>query len=140
MIVHSSKHSKRSTFTSIVLLIVIGLIFFIVTACSKEEKGEKQDDMINSTTTDTSKTLQPVNEDKSKIIINITKEGEVWIEGEKIELDSIQSRAEDLKKKFPEGKLIVYQDKDSPSKIVTEVSDLVSADETRIVIVSATKE
>ncbi len=140
MIVHHRKYSKRSTFASIVILIVIGLIFSILTACSKEEKGEKQDEMKNRTTSDSSKTLQPVNADKSIIAIRITKEGEIWIEGEKIDLYTIKSRMEDLKKKFPDGKIIVGKDKDSPSKIVTEVSNLVSPDEIRNVVVHVTKE
>ena len=49
-----------------------------------EDKGEKQDDMKNKTTTDTSKNLQPVNADKKKMTIQITKDGEVWIQGEQL--------------------------------------------------------
>ena len=134
---HHSKHSKRSAFASIVILIVISLIFSILTACSKEEKAERQDDM---KTTDTSKTFQAVNEDKNKIIIGITKEGEVWIEGEKSDLNLIQSKIENLKNKFPDGNITVYKDKDSPSKIVAKVSDLVGADEIINVVTHATKE
>ena len=137
MKVHHSKHSKKNSSASIVILIVIGLIFSILTACSKEEKAERQDDM---KTTDTSKTFQAVNEDKNKIIIGITKEGEVWIEGEKSDLNLIQSKIESLKNKFPDGNITVYKDKDSPSKIVAKVSDLVGADEIINVVTHATKE
>ncbi|MFC1841127.1 tetratricopeptide repeat protein, partial [Thermodesulfobacteriota bacterium] len=64
------------------------------------------------------------NADKSIIVISITKEGEIWIEGEKVELNTVKSRIEDLKNKFPAGKIIIGKDKDSPSEIVTEVSNL----------------
>ena len=136
MKVHHSKHSKRSAFASIVILIVIGLIFSIVTACSREEK---QADMRNNPVDDTSKTPPPGNVDKGKIIIGITKDGEIWIDGEKSNLDLIQSRIEDLKNKFPDREIIVGKDKDSPSEIVIKVSDLVSPDEIINVVVNATK-
>ena len=83
------KHSKKSPFPRTVILILIGLIFFLVTSCSKEEKGEKQGDIKNNTTTDTSKTPQPVNTDKSTLTIQITKEGEILIQGDQFNLVSI---------------------------------------------------
>ena len=123
MKVHHSKHSKRSAFASIVILIVIGLIFFLVTSCSKEEKAENQDNMKNGTNTDISKNLQPVNVEKN-LIIDIKKDSEIWIENEKVDLDSIKSRIEDFKNEYPDGNVIITCDKDLfNNKAIAEVID-----------------
>lgn len=142
MKVHHCKHSKRRAFASIAMLNIIVLIFLIIASCSKEEKAEKQHDMENKTVTDTSKTLPSAIEGKGNITIMISNEGEVFIQDKKTDLDSIsiQSRIDDLKNKFPDGEIIIYKYRDSPSRIVTEVSDLVSADKIIDVVVHGTKE
>lgn len=140
MIMNYRKHSKRIKTASIIIPIVIGLIFFIVTACSKEE-GEKQDDVITSPVTDTSKTTSPINVDESKIIIDIQKEGEIWVEGDKFDLTSILSRIEKFRNEHPEGNVIITCDKDNINNMaVKEVLDQIRAAKIKSVVVAASKE
>ncbi len=138
MKVHHSKHSKKNSSASIVILIVIGLIFSILTACSKEEKAERQDDM---KTKDTSKTLQRVNADKIEITIDITKEGEICIQGEQFNLDSIQHKIDDFKNEYPDGRIVIGGDMDAHNtKIMKDVIDLARAANVKIVVVAVEKE
>ena len=125
---HHSKHSKRTTFALIVILIVIGLIFPIITGYAKEEKSAQQ-------------TLSPTSVAKKDIIINLTKEGEIWIENEKVDLDSIKGRIEDFKNEYPDGNVIITCDKDLfNNKAIAEVIDQIRAAKVKDVVVAATKE
>ncbi|MBN1973347.1 MAG: biopolymer transporter ExbD [Sedimentisphaerales bacterium] len=109
MKVHHSKHLKRSDFASIVALITIGLIFPFV-MCYAKEVDKQQGDMINKPTTDTSESLQLVNMEK-RFIIDMKKDGEIWIENEKVDIDSIKSRIENFMNEYPDGNVIITCDK-----------------------------
>ncbi|MFC1494235.1 ExbD/TolR family protein [Thermodesulfobacteriota bacterium] len=127
MIVIYSKYSKRSTAALIVTFIVIGLMFFIETGCAREEKSEQQ-------------TIPPVNVDKSKIILDITKTGEILIQDEKIDLNSIQSRIKDFMNEYPDGDIIILSDKDPfNNKVVEEVLDQVRAAKVKNIVVATEK-
>lgn len=139
MIMNYRKHSKRIKTASVLTLIMIGLIFFIVTACSKEE-GKKQDDTITSPATDISNT-PPLKVDENNIIIVIQKEGEIWVEGEKIDLTSILNRIEKFRNEHPEGNVIITCDKDNKNNMgVKEVLEQIRAAKIKSVVVAASKE
>ena len=109
MKVHHSKYSKIRVFAPKVVVITIGLLFLIVMGCAKEV-GKQRGDMINNQTTHTSGTQQPVNMG-NKIIIDMNKDGEIWIENKKVDLDSIKSRIEDFMNEYPDGNVIITCDK-----------------------------
>jgi biopolymer transport protein ExbD len=141
MRINNRKYSKRIKIASAVILIVTALISFSVTGYAKEEKGKQQGDVKTIPATDTSKTTSPVNIDESRFIINMQKEGEIWVEGEKVDLTAIKSRIEDFKNKYPEGNVIITCDKDFLNKkVIEEVLEQVRAAKVKSVVVAASKE
>ena len=124
---------KISSKIALVLVIIL-LVIFVFNFFKKDtpHNSPQPQNKVNEEYVDT--------QHQSKIQIYITKEGEVFIQNEKIDLDSIPSRIEGLKNKFPDGEIIVYKGKDSPSKVVTKVVDLANAEKIINVVVAAKKE
>lgn len=141
MIINYRKHSKRIKPVSLLTLIVIGLLSLSFAGCVKEEKGEQQDDIINRSITDASKTSSSVLVDKGLFIIEMQKEGEIWIEGERVDITSIKSRIEDFKNKYPDGNVMISCDKDFYNKKATDaILEQVRAAKLKSVVVAASKE
>ena len=112
-------------------MIFILLIFFLVTTTFVKESGVEVNRPIASTAQD---------EDKTNIIIGVTKEGSIHIENQMIDIRSVRSRMERFKHENPLGNVVITADKDSRFGVAIEVLDQVRAAQIKNVVVAAQKE
>jgi len=112
-------------------MIFILLIFFIVTTTFVKVSGVD----INRPTAATAKKDEKVN-----IIIGVTREGTVHIEGEQIDIRSVRSRMERFIHENPDGNVVVSADKDSLFGVSIEVLDQVRQAQIKNVVVATEKE
>lgn len=112
-------------------MIFILLIFFLVTTTFVKESGVEVNRPIASTAKD---------EEKTNIIIGVTKEGSIHIENQMIDIRSVRSRMERFKHENPLGNVVITADKDSRFGVAIEVLDQVRAAQIKNVVVAARKE
>jgi biopolymer transport protein ExbD len=107
------------------------LIFFLVTTTFVKESGVEVNRPVASTT---------VKQGETNMIIGVTKEGMVYIEGQVIDIRSVRSRMERFKHENPEGKVVITADKESLFGVAIEALDQVRLANIKDVVVAATKE
>ena len=112
-------------------MIFILLIFFLVTTTFVKESGVEVNRPIAASTE---------KKEETNIVIGVTKEGMVWIEGQPIDIRSVRSRMERFKHENPEGNVVITADKDSLFGVAIEVLDQVRLANIKNVVVAATKE
>lgn len=112
-------------------MIFILLIFFLVTTTFVKESGVEVNRPIASSAKD---------KEETNIVIGVTKEGMVWIEGSPIDIRSVRSRMERFKHENPDGNVVITADKDSLFGVAIEVLDQVRLAQIKDVVVAATKE
>jgi biopolymer transport protein ExbD len=74
------------------------------------------------------------------MIIGVTKDGMIYVEGQIIDVRSVRSRMERFKRENPEGKVVITADKESLFGVAIEVLDQVRLANIKDVVVAATKE
>jgi len=112
-------------------MIFILLIFFLVTTTFVKESGVDVDRPI---------AVSAESKEETNIVIGVTKEGMVWIEGQPIDIRSVRSRMERFIHENPDGNVVITADKDSLFGVAIEVFDQVKLANIRNVVVAATKE
>ncbi len=112
-------------------MIFILLIFFLVTTTFVKESGVEVNRPVAAST---------VAKEETNIVIGVTKEGMVWIEGSPIDIRSVRSRMERFKHENPDGNVVITADKDSLFGVAIEVLDQVRLAQIKDVVVAATKE
>ena len=112
-------------------MIFILLIFFLVTTTFVKESGVEVNRPVASSAE---------SKEETNIVIGVTKEGQVWIEGQQVDIHSVRSRMERFKHENPEGNVVITADKDSLFGDSLEVFDEVKLAQIRNVVVAATKE
>ena len=112
-------------------MIFILLIFFLVTTTFVKESGVEVNRPIAASA---------VAKEETNIVIGVTKEGMVWIEGQPIDIRSVRSRMERFKHENPDGNVVITADKDSLFGVAIEVLDQVRLAQIKDVVVAATKE
>ena len=95
-------------------MIFILLIFFIVTTSFVKEAGVT----INRPVAKSS-----VTNEKTNMVIGVTKEGHVYIEGQIIDVRSVRARMERFLAEVPEGSVVIAADTQSYSGKVIQVLD-----------------
>lgn len=95
-------------------MIFILLIFFIVTTSFVKEAGVT----INRPVAKSS-----VTSEKTNMVIGVTKEGHVYIEGQIIDVRSVRARMERFLAEVPEGSVVIAADTQSYSGKVIQVLD-----------------
>jgi bla regulator protein BlaR1 len=126
MIVNYRKHSKKITTMAIFMLIVTGFIFFTLTGYAKEKQSNMVGREINRPTTKQWPQVKPGDKaDKSRIIIGITKEGDIWIDSQKVDIASMISRMARFNKEYPDGFVVIVGDRDTRLGTAIEVLDQV---------------
>ena len=78
--------------------------------------------------------------DPSRIIILITKEGEIWIENQQFDIASMVSRMERFHKEYPDGFVLIAGSSDTPLGKTIEVLDKVKMTGVKNVSVAIAKE
>lgn len=112
-------------------MIFILLIFFLVTTTFVKESGVEVKRPIASSAQD---------KEETNLVIGVTVDGEVWIEGSPIDIHSVRSRMERFKHENPDGNVVITADKDSLFGVAIEVLDQVRLAKIKDVVVAATKE
>ncbi|MGD9159485.1 MAG: biopolymer transporter ExbD [Desulfobacteraceae bacterium] len=112
-------------------MIFILLIFFLVTTTFVKESGVEVNRPVASSAE---------SKEETNIVIGVTEEGTVWIEGQPIDIRSVRSRMERFRHENPDGNVVITADKDSFFGDAIEVLDQVRLAQIRNVVVAATKE
>ena len=106
------EEKEEINMTPMLDIVFIMLIFFIVTATFVKETGIEVD--------------KPTAEmaDKKKmanILVAISEEGEIWVEGRPVELGAVQSVIARLYAENPMGSLSIQADEDAPGYHIVDV-------------------
>ena len=115
-------HSKQETaaesvnMTPLIDMVFILLIFFLVTASFTKESGIDVDRPTAQTA---------VREEQGSMIIGVSKDGEIWLDNQLIELRAVRAHVEHLHAQNPEGTVIILADKNGPVGTAIEVLDQV---------------
>ncbi len=111
-------------------MIFILLIFFLVTTTFVKESGVDVNRPVESQKKST--------EEIPNMIINVTRDGMVFVDNQAIDIRSVRSRMERFKYENPDGNVIITSDKQSRFGISVEVLDQVRlAGITNVVVASS---
>ena len=115
-------HTKQETaaesvnLTPLIDMVFILLIFFLVTASFTKESGIEVDRPTAQTA---------VREEQGSMIIGVSKDGDIWIDNQNVELRAVRAHVEHVHAQNPEGTVIILADKNARTGITVEVLDQV---------------
>ena len=95
-------------------VVFIMLIFFIVTASFVKEAGIEVNRPDAQTAT---------KQDRANILIAIDKNGAIWINRRKVEVDQVRANIERLHAENPQGSVVIQADQDANVKRLVAVMD-----------------
>ena len=115
---HSKQESAAESvnLTPLIDMVFILLIFFLVTASFTKESGIDVD-------RPTAKTA--AREEQGSMIIGVSKDGEIWIDSQKIDMRAVRAHVEHLHAQNPEGTVIILADQSARTGTTVEVLDQV---------------
>ena len=113
-------------------MIFILLIFFLVTTTFVKESGVDVNRPVPSEKTNPT--------EEANIQINVTRDGMVYVDGQAIDIRSVQSRMERFIYENPEGNVIITSDKESRFGVSVEVLDQVRLANIKNVVVTPSAE
>jgi biopolymer transport protein ExbD len=95
-------------------VIFIMLIFFIVTTTFVREAGIQ----INRPAAETA-----VKQEQSNILVAISPEGEIWIDGQRVDIRELRGLIRKLKSENPEAAVIIQADRDARAGLLVQAMD-----------------
>lgn len=95
-------------------MVFILLIFFLVTTSFVKESGVD---------VQRPKAQSAVTKEKSNLIVGVTQEGIIYIEGQTIDVRSVRARMERFLAEIPEGSVVIVADKASQTGTVVQIMD-----------------
>ncbi len=116
------RHSRPATavetinLTPLIDMVFILLIFFLVTASFTKESGIDVDRPIAQTA---------AREEQGSMIIGVSKDGEIWIDQQKIDMRAVRAHVEHNHAQNPEGTIIILVDQNTDTGITVGVLDQV---------------
>jgi biopolymer transport protein ExbD len=115
---HTKQESAAESvnLTPLIDMVFILLIFFLVTASFTKESGIDVDRPTAQTA---------VREEQGSMIIGISKDGEIWIDSQKIDMRAVRAHVEHLHAQNPEGTVIILADQNARTGTTVEVLDQV---------------
>lgn len=115
---HTEQQSSAANvnLTPLIDVVFILLIFFLVTASFTKEAGID----VNRPTAQTA-----VRQEHGNLVIAISKNGDIWIDNQKVDIRTIRAHIEHLHAQNPEGTVIILADKDSRTGATVDVLDQV---------------
>lgn len=116
--------------TPLIDMVFILLIFFMVTASFTKESGIEVDRPSAQST---------IRQEQASLIISINKEGEIWIDNNKVDIRSIRAHIEQLHAQNPEGTVIIMADKNALTGATVDVLDQVRLSGVSNVAIAASK-
>ena len=90
------------------------LIFFIITAAFVTEAGIK----VNRPSAQTA-----VKQEKSNILVAISKNGEIWIDRQRVDIRALRPMIQKMKLENPNASVIIQADKDARASLLVETMD-----------------
>jgi len=114
---YSAQRRTRATelnMTPLIDMVFILLIFFLVTTSFVKEAGVEVSRPVAKTAT---------TKEKTNLIIAVTADGVIYIEGRPIDVRSVRSRMERFLAEIPEGTVVIAADRDSRTGLVIQVLD-----------------
>ena len=102
--------------TPLIDMVFILLIFFLVTASFTKESGIQ----VEQPTAQTS-----VRQEHASLVIGIARNGDIWIDGRRVELRSVRPQVERLQAQNPEGSVVIASDRAAEVALLIEVMDQV---------------
>ena len=112
-------------------MIFILLIFFLVTTTFVKESGVDVNRPVPS---------DKIKPEETNIVINVLKDGMVYIDGQAIDIRSVRSRMERFKYENPEGNVVITADKESRFGVSVGVLDQVRLANIKNVVVATSQE
>ena len=109
-------------------IVFIMLIFFIVTTTFIREAGIE----INRPSAQTAQKQERVN-----ILVAIAPNGEIWIDGQRVDIRGLRAAIETLRGKDPDASVVVQADRDARAGLLVEAMDQARLAGVRNVAVSA---
>ena len=115
---HTKQESAAESvnLTPLIDMVFILLIFFLVTASFTKESGIDVDRPTAQTA---------VREEQGSMIIGVSKDGEIWIDNQKIDMRAVRAHVEHLHAQNPEGTVIILADQSARTGTTVEVLDQV---------------
>lgn len=100
--------------TPLIDMVFILLVFFVVNTSFVKESGvEIQRPSAKSA----------VKQEQATILIAVNREGEIWIDKQRVDLRALRGRIERLHAESPEGSVVVLADSESETGVVMQVVD-----------------
>jgi len=117
--------------TPLIDMVFILLIFFAVNASFVKEAGVD---------IERPSARSAVTQEQANIMIAVTKNGEVWIDRQRVDSRSVRGHVERLHAENPEGAVVILADDESQTGLVIEVLDQARLAGVDSVAVAATQE
>ncbi len=115
---HRSQQNVAATvnMTPLIDMVFILLIFFLVTSSFTKEAGIE---------VSRPAAASGESQDTVSIIIAVSKEGDIWLDNQKIDIRSVRPQIESLHAQNPEGTVVIMADKDARMGTAIQVLDQV---------------
>lgn len=117
MKIHSEDEETDSAdinLTPLIDMVFILLIFFVVTSSFVKESGIE----VNRPSAQSAE-----RQERGNIIISVTKNGEIWIDRRKVDINALRANVERLHAENPEGSVIVASDRDARTEVLVQALD-----------------
>jgi biopolymer transport protein ExbD len=111
---HQQHEAPSINITPLLDMIFIILIFFVVTSSFVKEAG------VEIVRPD-ARTAVP--QERANIMIAVTRDGEVWIDRQRVDPRTVRSHVARLHAEHPEGSVVVLADDESRTGLVVQVVD-----------------
>lgn len=114
---HQEAHSEETTGIDLAPMLDFFmnlLIFFIITAAFVTEAGIK----VNRPSAQTA-----VKQEKSNILVAISKNGEIWIDRQRVDIRALRAMIQKMKLENPNASVIIQADKDARASLLVETMD-----------------
>ena len=130
---HTEQESSAANvnLTPLIDVVFILLIFFLVTASFTKESGID----VNRPTAQTA-----VRQERGNLVIGVSKNGDIWIDNQKVDIRTIRAHIEHLHAQNPEGTVIILADKDARTGATIDVLDQVRLAGVTNVAIAASQE
>ncbi|MFO7596768.1 MAG: biopolymer transporter ExbD [Desulfocurvibacter africanus] len=122
--------SSMIDMTPLIDMVFILLIFFIVTTSFVREAGVEVDRPLASSAEV---------KDKASVILGVTREGRVFVEGRSLDIRSVRAYMERFLAETPDGAAVIVADKESMTGTLVQVLDQCRLAGARNVSVAARK-
>lgn len=100
--------------TPLIDMVFILLIFFVVTSSFVKESGIE----VNRPTAQSAE-----RQERGNIIISVSKNGDIWIDRRKVDVNALRANVERLHAENPEGSVIIASDRDARTEVLVQALD-----------------